>query len=397
MRTMKRWLCLMLAMALASSLVLTAQAADPLAESFASFLIDAQITDAPEIDLHVELYRQDGSGTFQPDDAVRYRCNVNRVAGEASFFIQPKANGVWVEVDYLTDLDGDGIYEMLDGEDSTLCDVMTPDGQLTPWQGTRPVLTNGQTYMLSPQTLAARGAAILQARNTAGSGQTLPNAGGSLPNVESVLYFISLHYLSPSDQEEYVLSYYLRLFDSVIIPSDVRSGSWYYDAVKYALEEGFFSGTGVDSFSPTATVTRAQLAQILWRLGGSKTAEGPSFSDVPTSAWYHQAISWCAQAGLMAGSGSGFLPDTPLTREQLALVLFQYAKYSSLDVSQIHSLSRFTDGSSASTWARDGLGWAVANGLLSGYEDGTLRPNNGISRAELAAVLRTFCQTMLEL
>lgn len=394
MRMLKRWMCLALAAILSSSLILTAHAADPMAESFAAFLINAQTTDAPEVDLQVELYRRSSSGAFQEDDTVRYSCSVNRVAGEATFFIQPKTNGVWVEVDYLTDLNGDGVYEMLDGEESTLCDVMMPDGQLTPWTGTTYTLTNGQTYILSPESLLARGKEVLTARSTQGSGQTLP-INGTSSDPESILYFISLHYTSPSDHEEYVLSYYLRLFDSVIIPSDVHSGSWYYDAVEYALEQGFFSGTGTDSFSPNGTVTRAQLAQILWRLGGSLEGENPNFADVSTSAWYYQAIAWCAQEGLMGGSGAGFLPDNPLTREQLALVLYQYAQYSELDTSRTQSLIGFSDGVSASSWARDGLGWAVANGLLSGYSDGTLRPGNGISRAELAAVLRTFCQTML--
>lgn len=395
MLNLKRWFCLALTLALSLTAAVTAQAVDPISGSFATLLIDAQTSDTPEVDLHVELYRQDSSGAFQVDDAVQYSCSVNRVAGDASFFIQPQANGVWVEVDYLTDLDGDGVYEMLDGENSTLCDVMTPDGQLSPYSGTTYPITKNQTYILTPETLTTRAAEVLKARNTQGSGQTLPGAGGPVPDVESVLYFISLHYTSSVDQEEYVLSYYLRLFDSVIVPSDVLASAWYYDAVKYALEQGFFSGTGEDAFSPNGTVTRAQLAQILWRLGGSKEASDPGFSDVPSSQWYYKAVAWCAQEGLMDGSGSGFLPNASLTREQLALVLRQYAASTGLDVSQIQGLAQFTDGSSASSWARDGLGWAVANGLLSGYSDSTLRPGNGISRAELAAVLRTFCQTTL--
>jgi hypothetical protein len=393
---LKRWLCLVLALACTAAAALPVYATDPMANSFAAFLIDAQTTDSPEVNLSVELYRKDASGAFQKDDEVRYRCNINRVAGDANFFIQPNINGVWVEVDYLTDLDGDGVYEMLDGQDSNLCDVMSPDGQLTPWQGQTYPLTKGQTYILSPETLSARGQAVLQERNTPGSSQALPGAGGKLPSAESVLYFISLHYTSSLDQEEYVLSYYLRLFDRVIVPSDVSPSAWYYDAVEYALEQGFFSGTGADSFSPNGTVTRAQLAQILWRLGGAPAAENPGFSDVSTSAWYYQAVAWCAQEGLMSGSGTSFLPDSPLTREQLALVLRQYAQYSGLDVSAVQDLSKFTDGQSASPWARDGLGWAVSAGLLSGYSDGSLRPNNGISRAELAAVLRSFCTNMLQ-
>ena len=98
----------------------------------------------------------------------------------------------------------------------------------------------------------------------------------------------------------------------------------------------------------------------------------------------------------MSGSGNKFLPNTPLTREQLALVLQQYAKRQGLDVTEGKSLSTFADGSSVSEWGRTAMEWAVSTGLLSGYENNTLRPINGIKRCELAAVLRTFCQTMLE-
>lgn len=397
MLNFKRWLCLPLTLALSIALILPARAADPLSASFAAFLIDAETTDAPQLNLRVDLYRRGGSAAFTLDDSVRYDCSINRVAGQAAFYIQPKTDGVWVEVDYLTDLDGDGVYEMLDGEDSPVCDNMTAGGKLQAWDGTAHPLTSGQTYILSAETLSARGQAALNARNTSGGAQAIPAAGRALPSVDTVLYLVSLHYDSPVDQEEYVLYYYLRIFPSVIVPSDVPSGAWYYGAVEYALEQGLFSGTGADAFSPGGTVTRAQLAQILWRLGGSKQAEASAFPDVAQTDWYYSAVSWCSQKGLMSGTGSGFLPNTPLTREQMALVLRQYAKYTGLDIQAGTPLSRFTDGGSASVWAREGLEWAVAHGLLTGYDNGSLRPGSGITRCELATVLRTLCQNLLKL
>lgn len=177
---------------------------------------------------------------------------MNRAAGDPVFYIQPKTDGVWVEVDYLTDLNGDGVYEMLDGEDRPVCDTMTATGELTPWTGTNATLKAGQTYLLTAKTLAQRGQEVLKARNTAGTGQTLPEAGVASPNAEGILYFVSLHYNSPTDKQEYVLSYYVRLYDSVIVPSDVPATAWYYGAVEYALEQGFFSGAGSDAFLPTA-------------------------------------------------------------------------------------------------------------------------------------------------
>ena len=99
----------------------------------------------------------------------------------------------------------------------------------------------------------------------------------------------------------------------------------------------------------------------------------------------------------MAGGEAGFEPGNPLTREQLALVLRQYARYAGAEMDAGGSLGGFSDQADASSWAREGLEWAVAQGLLSGYDDNTLRPVRGISRCELAAVLRSFCQNILVL
>lgn len=248
----KRWLGLVLCLVMAVSMMLPVSAVDPLSTSFASFLIHANTTDSPEVNLHIKLYRRGSSGLFLADDAVRYDCRVNRAAGDPVFYIQPKTDGVWVEVDYLTDLNGDGVYEMLDGEDRPVCDTMTATGELTPWTGTNATLKAGQTYLLTAKTLAQRGQEVLKARNTAGTGQTLPEAGVASPNAEGILYFVSLHYNSPTDKQEYVLSYYVRLYDSVIVPSDVPATAWYYGAVEYALEQGFFSARAATPFCPTA-------------------------------------------------------------------------------------------------------------------------------------------------
>ena len=105
----KRWLGLVLCLVMAVSMMLPVSAVDPLSTGFASFLIHANTTDSPEVNLHIKLYRRGSSGLFLADDAVRYDCRVNRAAGDPAFYIQPKADGVWVEVDYLTDLNGDGV------------------------------------------------------------------------------------------------------------------------------------------------------------------------------------------------------------------------------------------------------------------------------------------------
>lgn len=152
-------------------------------------------------------------------------------------------------------------------------------------------------------------------------------------------------------------------------------GSWYYEAVEYGLAQGFFSGTGEDSFSPRHGHT-AQLAQILWRLGGSEEGREVSFTDVSSGDWFLDAACWCAQEGVMSGVGDQrFGPNQVLSREQLALILYQYARRTGLQMEGGQSLALFTDGPSTSSWAREALGWAVDHQLLSGYEDGSLHPD----------------------
>lgn len=381
MTPLKRWFCLALSLALAVTLALPAHAVEAAADSFASFLIDADTADFPEKSLNVVLYRRNGSGAFASDDSVRYSCQINRVAGDATFYIQPRTEGVWVEVDYLSDLNGDGTYEMLDGESAPVCDSMTSAGTLEAWNGTDHTLSNGQIYLLSAQTLRERAQAILQERVSSGSSQYL-GLGSTTPNLDSMLYFVTLHYVSPTTKEEYSLSYYLQLFDSVIVPSDVPFNAWYYSSVEYALENGLFSGTGKDSFSPNSAMTRSMLWVVLANVEGATLTPG--------EYWYSGAQSWVAQEGISDGSD----PNGAITREQLALMLYNLAGIRETD--PIDHLSGFSDRSSISPWAEHALNWAVGQGLFSGGDGGILNPRGTATRAEVATVLRQYEQLVVE-
>ena len=374
MTATKRWLALALGLTLTLSLALPIHAVESVADSFASFLISADRSDFPEKTLQVDLYRRNSWGGFASDDSVRYSCQINRVAGPANFSIPPTPDGVWVEVDYLTDLNGDGAYEMLDGEGTPVCDSMTDTGTLAPWDGTRYYLTNGQMYTLTAQTLRERGQTVLQQRSVSGS-QSL-GLGSYVPDADSLLYFVTLHYVSPITQEESALSYYLQIFDQVIVPSDVPVSAWYYGAVEYALAQGLFSGTGTDSFTPNGPMTRSMLWVVLANLEKAQLSGG--------QYWYSAAQSWAALEGISDGSD----PDGSITREQLALMLYNLAGNPASDGTDY--LSAFTDGESVSFWAQQGLNWAVAQGILSGSGNGTLNPRGTATRAEVAAVLRQY-------
>ena len=169
--------------------------------------------------------------------------------------------------------------------------------------------------------------------------------------------------------------------------SDVKEGAWYAGAVDEVTEAGLLSGVSESKFDPDGAVTRAMTVTALWRLAGEPAAEGKGgFSDVPEGTWYTAAVAWAAEQGIAAGDGKGrFEPAKAVTREQLAVFLYQYAQYQGLDTAQ-GKLDIYSDGKQVSKWAVDGMEHAVGAGLISGSA-GKLQPKKSASRAELAAVL----------
>lgn len=378
MSRLNRWLRPVLTLALAAALVLPAPARA--ADTFAHFLLDADQMDFPQVALQVDLYSRDETGAYQPDTPVRYTCQINRLAGTAELQIQPQTNGVWVTVDYLVDRDLDGVYEMLTGEKSPLCDSMDKKGKLALFsrQGTQ-TLSSGKTYTLTAATLAARGKA---ARNEVDAPETAP-----------LLYLVTLRQ-KQTDGTAAELCYYIQLNDKVLPPLDVPATASYYPDVIYAMERGFLSGTGENTFSPAGELTRAQLAQILWRFSGSLSAQDGGYADVTPAHWFYSAASWCSEAGLMAGTGGGqFSPDTKLNWEQLSLILLQYTRHIGKTPGQGADLSGCSDAADVSSWAQEGMAWALASGLIPVREGSALLPKGSVTRAELSTVLHTYCET----
>lgn len=169
--------------------------------------------------------------------------------------------------------------------------------------------------------------------------------------------------------------------------TDVPQNAWYAAAVNEVVDAGLLSGTSATTFQPGGKVTRAMTVTALWRLAGSPAPKSSqSFSDVPSDAWYSQAVAWAAETGVASGNGKGaFQPGNLVTREQLAVFLYQYAQSQGLDTAQ-GKLSAYTDGNTVSKWAVDGMEHAVGAGLISGSK-GKLSPKANATRAELAVVL----------
>ena len=175
---------------------------------------------------------------------------------------------------------------------------------------------------------------------------------------------------------------------------DVTEGDWFYDAVRYAYENGLMDGVGDNLFAPNSETTRAQLVTILYRLAGQPAVSGDlPFTDVEAGTWYTDAVAWAAANGIVNGvSETEFAPGKDITREQLATILFRYAEAKGYDVSARADLSAYPDADQIQSYAAESVAWAVAEGLIQGFEDNTLRPAGNATRAQIATILMRFCE-----
>ena len=175
---------------------------------------------------------------------------------------------------------------------------------------------------------------------------------------------------------------------------DVNEGDWFYDAVAYAYENELMDGVGGNRFAPNSATTRAQLVTILYRLEGQPAVSGDlPFTDVEAGTWYTNAVGWAAQNGIVNGVGDDtFAPGNDLTREQLVTILYRYAESKGYDVSASADLAGYPDGEEIQAYAREAMAWAVAENIIQGMEDDTLKPAGNASRAQIATILMRFCE-----
>lgn len=174
---------------------------------------------------------------------------------------------------------------------------------------------------------------------------------------------------------------------------DINTEAWYAGPVQFAASRELFTGVGNDSFAPDATMTRAMLVTVLYRLENSPAVKGSStFNDISENMWYTDSINWAVEQGIANGVDSeSFAPGASITRESLAVMLYRYAQSLGLVAAQNvgSSVDSFHDAEAISAWAKEAMEWACTNGILQG-NDQMLRPGSDSSRAEVAAMLMRF-------
>lgn len=178
--------------------------------------------------------------------------------------------------------------------------------------------------------------------------------------------------------------------------TDVSENDWFFEDVINVYYMELMKGTSVTTFSPNLTTTRSMIVTILYRLENEPSVSGKCpFSDVKSGSYYENAITWAAANGIVGGYGEGkFGPDDNITREQMAAILYRYAQYKGYDVSDKADLGKFTDSGKIGAWAADAMAWANANALVNGVSATILNPQGEATRAQVAAILHRFCENV---
>ena len=177
--------------------------------------------------------------------------------------------------------------------------------------------------------------------------------------------------------------------------TDVDTTQWYHEGVDYVIANGMMNGTGTNIFEPNATTTRGMIVTILYRLEKEPAAGTSPFTDVDAGQWYAKAVAWAAANGVVNGtSPTTFNPNDPITREQMAAILYRYASFKGYDVTAKADLAGFTDAAQISDYAKDPMAWANKAGLIGGVSATTLQPQGSATRAQVATILMRFCENV---
>lgn len=268
-------------------------------------------------------------------------------------------------------------------------------------------LTNGRiTVSYNPEAATLEGAQALltcgaASVNREGTGKvSLAWVGSKLTGEKAALLRLNFSFKGTQDliltavaSEAYAGKTVLTVETGTVIaacnPFTDIDNHWAKTHILKAYHAGIFVGTTETTFAPQANMSRAMFVTVLYRMAGRPAVKGGTyFTDVEQDQYYADAVAWAAETGITVGVGKGlFAPYKLLNREETAAMLYRFAQVSGRDVSKTAELSRFTDESQVSGWAKETVSWAVAEGLLQGYPNGTLSPRGNATRAEVASIL----------
>lgn len=176
--------------------------------------------------------------------------------------------------------------------------------------------------------------------------------------------------------------------------TDVKETDWFCTNVKYVVDNNLMNGISEAEFAPDNTLTRSMLVTVLYRSAGEPAVnKSVPFADVDMGSWYANAVVWAKQNGIVNGvNDTDFAPDSNITREQIAAIMFRYAQYKGMNAVTLEENLHFTDADEISEYAVSAMNWAVGTGLMKGKSDTTLNPLDNATRAEIATILQRFIE-----
>ncbi|MDO4281996.1 MAG: S-layer homology domain-containing protein, partial [Peptococcaceae bacterium] len=264
-----------------------------------------------------------------------------------------------------------------------------PSGNDDAWLGYRPALSESLGGKASVQPARAKSGQRVKIRPQVEAGYVLADI--SVYNKEGACISLvkendgTYSFIQPNGRVRIDIRYE-RIEMSVL--QDVSENDWFFAPVQFVYDHGLMTGTAENIFSPNLTMSRGMVVAVLHRMAGEPTAFSANFEDVSVDAWYAEAASWAAEVGVVSGVNSThFLPNGEISREQLAVMLYNYACYTGCNIAPKDSLTAYHDAESISTWAQDAMQWAVAQGVIRGTDTYTLAPKASATRAEVAAIL----------
>lgn len=203
--------------------------------------------------------------------------------------------------------------------------------------------------------------------------------------------------LTDLDKDDEVVVTFAKDTISVVGPfADVSVDAWYADAVQYVVDKGMMNGTSENSFSPDETTTRGMIVTMLHRLENEPAASASAFNDVAAGSWYADAVAWAAEQGVVNGvSDTAFAPDTAITREQMAAILYRYAQSKGQGFTGAWAFQLdYPDADAVSDYAYEAMCWATLHGIINGMGDGSLAPQGAATRAQVATMLMRFIENI---
>ena len=177
--------------------------------------------------------------------------------------------------------------------------------------------------------------------------------------------------------------------------TDVQTSDWFYESAKFVYENKLFGGTAPTTFSPDVVMSRGMMVTVLHRLAGTPAGVGNAFTDVPAGYWYTEAVSWAASKNIVSGIGNNlFAPDNNITREQMALILFNYANTMGLNLPNVRGTGVFADSNQISSWAKEAVDAMYRAGIINGKDGNVFDPGGNAKRSEVATMFMNFIKAI---